>query len=161
MTHIIYRGCLDSKLDLLFALNSTVVERVEFGCNVKKFMALLSDYDWEVASSNKTINEWLSCYKRGKPKKFPYRLNPKGTEFQKAVWKAMQKIPYGEVRSYKWIASKIGRPGAVRAVGTACGTNPIPLLIPCHRVVATDGLGGFSSGLKIKKKLLKLEGTII
>ncbi len=86
-----------------------------------------------------------------------------GTPFQRKVWRAIQKIPYGETRSYQWIAKKIGRPKAVRAVGQACGKNPLPLLIPCHRVVGSRGkIGGFTGagstgGLKLKRRLLKLE----
>lgn len=84
------------------------------------------------------------------------------TPFQVKVWQALQAIPYGRVRSYGWVARRIGKPNAARAVGAACGANPVPLLVPCHRVVAGDGsLGGFSGGLSNKKRLLKLEGTRI
>jgi len=89
------------------------------------------------------------------------RLKPVLTEdgFQARVWKEIQKIPRGEVRSYGRIAKALRRPGAARAVGQACGSNPIPLVIPCHRVVASDGsMGGFSAGLTIKRRLLELEG---
>ena len=83
-----------------------------------------------------------------------------GTPFQKKVWQAIATIPYGETRSYQWIAQKIGNPKAVRAVGQACGANPLPLMVPCHRVVASNGkIGGFSLGLKLKRRLLKLEQT--
>lgn len=91
-------------------------------------------------------------------KKFPTIGKPEGTNFQKAVWNEIQKIPRGEVRTYGEIAAVIGRPNAVRAVGSACGANPIPLFIPCHRVVARNGLGGFGAGLPWKKLLLELEG---
>ena len=85
-------------------------------------------------------------------------LSPTGTPFQKKVWKALLKIPFGKIVSYKQLAVNIGKPKAFRAVANACGANPIPLFIPCHRVIKSDGtLGGFSSGIKIKKKLLKLE----
>ncbi|GAX60780.1 methylated DNA-protein cysteine methyltransferase [Candidatus Scalindua japonica] len=81
-----------------------------------------------------------------------------GTEFQRKVWEKIGEIPYGELRTYKWIASKIGNPNAVRAVGNAVGQNPVPPIIPCHRVIRSDGnLGGFSSGISLKKWLLKLE----
>lgn len=93
----------------------------------------------------------------------PYAVSPmigkpEGTEFQQAVWNAMRKIPRGQTRTYGEIAAAIGRPKAVRAVGTACGANPLPVLIPCHRVVAANGLGGFGSGLPWKKLLLRMEG---
>jgi O-6-methylguanine DNA methyltransferase len=82
-----------------------------------------------------------------------------GTEFQRAVWQALQRIPTGQTRSYGEIASAIGKPKAVRAVGGACGANPIPVLVPCHRVLAAGGkIGGFSSGLDWKRKLLVREG---
>jgi methylated-DNA-[protein]-cysteine S-methyltransferase len=81
--------------------------------------------------------------------------------FRRKVWQILQTIPYGRVRSYGWVARKVGRPRAARAVGAACGANPVPLLVPCHRVVAGDGsLGGFSGGLPAKKQLLRLEGIL-
>ncbi len=85
------------------------------------------------------------------------------TEFQKKVWKALLEIPKGEVKTYSWIAKKIGRPKAVRAVGSAVGKNPFAPEVPCHRVIRSDGkLGGYSGegGLKTKKALLKKEGLI-
>lgn len=84
------------------------------------------------------------------------------TPFQQAVWKACMRIPAGQTRSYKWIAEKIGRPGAVRAVGSALGSNPFAPAVPCHRVIRSDGTpGGFSGpgGLAAKLKLLKKEGA--
>ena len=84
----------------------------------------------------------------------------KGTDFQISVWKEIAKIPYGETRSYKELANAIGKPNSSRAVANACGKNPYPLLIPCHRVIRTDGkLGGYSGegGIKTKKMLLQQE----
>ena len=93
------------------------------------------------------------------PKKFP-PLDLVGTEFQKSVWKAMRKISPGKTKSYGEIAQAIGKPKAVRAVGGACGANPVPVLVPCHRVLAANGrIGGFSSGLDWKRKLLAREGV--
>lgn len=84
-----------------------------------------------------------------------------GSPFQRRVWKAASRIPYGRVRSYRWVAEKVGRASHARAVGLALGANPVPILIPCHRVVAQDGsLGGFSCGLQNKRRLLTLEGTL-
>jgi methylated-DNA-[protein]-cysteine S-methyltransferase len=81
-----------------------------------------------------------------------------GTSFQQKVWRALTKIPRGETRPYRWVAQKIGKPKASRAVGAACGANPLPVIVPCHRVVASDGsLGGFGGGLPMKKRLLALE----
>ena len=85
-----------------------------------------------------------------------------GTSFQKKVWDAIQRIPYGEVSSYKWIAEQIGKPKAVRAVGSAVGANPVSILRPCHRVVRSNGaLGGYGGGLERKHQLLTLEGHTI
>lgn len=81
-----------------------------------------------------------------------------GTEFEKSVWLTLREIPYGETRTYKWVAERIGRPGAVRAVGRALSKNPIPIVLPCHRVIESDGsIGGYSSGIERKRRLLNLE----
>jgi methylated-DNA-[protein]-cysteine S-methyltransferase len=83
-----------------------------------------------------------------------------GTPFQRKVWETLRSIPYGETRSYGWVARQIGKPRASRAVGAACGANPIAIIVPCHRVVAGDGtLGGYTGGLAIKRRLLRLEGS--
>jgi methylated-DNA-[protein]-cysteine S-methyltransferase len=100
------------------------------------------------------IDEYLT----GKRISFDLPLKIDGTDFQKSVWSELCKIPYGETASYSDIAKRIGRPGAFRAVGSACGANPIPLIIPCHRVVASIGLGGFAGGLALKRKLMEIEG---
>lgn len=85
-----------------------------------------------------------------------------GTEFQQQVWNAIQQIPHGEVRSYQWIADQIGRPKSGRAVGNAVGANPVSILIPCHRVIRSNGaLGGYGGGLDRKRQLLALEGQNI
>lgn len=100
-------------------------------------------------------------YFRGNPVDFGDKLDlSSGTEFQRKVWASCRSIPYGQTRSYGWIAGQIGQPGASRAVGNALGKNPIPIIIPCHRVLAADGgLGGFSGGLPTKRRLLKIEGV--
>jgi methylated-DNA-[protein]-cysteine S-methyltransferase len=91
----------------------------------------------------------------GKRQRFEVRLAPQGTAFQRRVWQELQRIPFGETRSYAQLAAAVGRPGAARAVGQANGSNPICLLVPCHRVIAADGsLGGFSGGLQLKRRLL-------
>lgn len=82
----------------------------------------------------------------------------RGTPFQKKVWQKLAEIPYGEVRSYQWIADQLSLGRAARAVGNACGRNPLPIVLPCHRVIHQDGsLGGYTGGLEIKKKLLAIE----
>jgi AraC family transcriptional regulator of adaptative response/methylated-DNA-[protein]-cysteine methyltransferase len=89
-------------------------------------------------------------------------VDPGGTPFQRAVWAATRAIPRGETRTYQEIATAVGRPGAARAVGQALGANPVPLLVPCHRVLATGGgLGGFTGGIGLKARLLALEGVTV
>jgi len=100
----------------------------------------------------------LETYFAGKLEKFDLPLVLGGTEFQLLVWRSLQKIPYGETVSYGQLAKRIGSPDAARAVGLANGSNPIPIIIPCHRVIGSNGdLTGFGGGLPIKKKLLALE----
>jgi methylated-DNA-[protein]-cysteine S-methyltransferase len=105
--------------------------------------------------------EQLAEYFAGARHSFDLPLAPGGTEFQRAVWAALGDIPYGELRSYGDIARAIHKPAAVRAVGAANGRNPLPVVVPCHRVVGSDGsLTGFAGGLAIKKKLLELESAL-
>ena len=102
----------------------------------------------------KQINEYFS----GKRKEFLLKLDPQGTNFQKMVWQQLEKIPYGAVVSYGEIASIIGKPKASRAVGSANGQNPIAIIIPCHRVIGSDGsLTGYGGGLWRKEWLIKHE----
>ncbi|WP_292376789.1 methylated-DNA--[protein]-cysteine S-methyltransferase [Methanosarcina sp. UBA411] len=103
----------------------------------------------------------LEAYFSGELESFDLKLAPEGTDFQKSVWKALCEIPYGETRTYTEIAVSIGKPRAYRAVGLANNRNPIAIIIPCHRVIGTDGkLTGYASGLDIKEFLLKLEEKI-
>jgi methylated-DNA-[protein]-cysteine S-methyltransferase len=96
----------------------------------------------------------------GKRQVFELPLDMRGTAFQVEVWTALRDIPYGETRSYAEMAEIVGRPTAVRAVGTANGANPLSLVVPCHRVVNTGGkLGGYAGGLELKQKLLAMEST--
>jgi O-6-methylguanine DNA methyltransferase len=107
---------------------------------------------------NKEVLSQLKRYLKGDLKRFDCKLDFKGTPFQEKVWSALAKISYGQTRSYKEIARVIGHPRAFRAVGNANGKNSIPLIIPCHRVIESNGgLGGFGHGLKVKKQLLDLE----
>ena len=100
----------------------------------------------------------LSEYFAGNRKQFDIPLAMRGTPFQLDVWRALQRIPYGETRSYEEIASTIGRPTATRAVGAANGANPIPIIVPCHRVIGKNGaLTGFGGGIPVKRRLLDLE----
>lgn len=109
------------------------------------------------------INYQIKEYLSGKLKVFDFYndISLKGTEFQLKVWKELQNIPYGETRTYKEIAQAIGKPKAIRAVASAIGKNPIMIIIPCHRVIGSDGkLHGYAYGLDLKKNLLNIENSI-
>lgn len=101
----------------------------------------------------------LTEYFAGTRREFTLPLQPQGTVFQQSVWQALLRIPFGATSSYGELAQRIGKPTAMRAVGAANGRNPIPIIVPCHRVIGADGsLTGYSGGLWIKQKLLALEG---
>ena len=102
----------------------------------------------------------LREYFAGTRRSFDLRLEPHGTPFQLSVWQTLAEIPYGETITYAELARRVGRPGAFRAVGQANGANPLPIVVPCHRVVAAGGrLGGYGGGLDTKRRLLELEGS--
>ena len=109
----------------------------------------------------KELIKRLRAYFNGHKVSFPDELDLSGaTPFQREVWQITRLIPYGETRSYGWLAKKIGKPGASRAIGQALGKNPLPIIIPCHRVICSNGkLGGYSGGLEIKRSLLHLEAV--
>ena len=99
--------------------------------------------------------EQLHAYFAGRRRQFELPLAPQGTEFQRAAWQALAKIPYGETRSYAQQAAGLGRPAATRAVGAANGRNPLPIVLPCHRVIGANGaLTGFGGGIEVKRWLL-------
>lgn len=103
----------------------------------------------------------LKEYFAGERREFSFPLDLRGTDFQVACWRALLKIPYGETRSYADIARAVGRPQGFRAVGMANNRNPIAIVVPCHRVIASDGtLCGYGGGLDVKRKLLELEGAL-
>jgi methylated-DNA-[protein]-cysteine S-methyltransferase len=104
------------------------------------------------------VKRQLAAYFKGDLKNFDLDLAPEGTDFQRRVWAALARIPYGTVVTYKSMAEAVGNPRAVRAVGGATGRNPIPIIIPCHRVIGSNGaLTGFGGGLETKSRLLNLE----
>ena len=103
----------------------------------------------------------LEEYFAGRRRGFDLPLDLRGTDFQKRCWQELLKIPHGETRSYAEIARAIGNPAAVRAVGLANGKNPIAIIVPCHRVIGSDGsLTGYGGGLDVKRQLLELEGAL-
>jgi methylated-DNA-[protein]-cysteine S-methyltransferase len=106
------------------------------------------------------LRQQLLEYFEGRRKSFDFALAPKGTPFQLAVWRALLEVPYGRTISYADLAQRIGKPSAVRAVGAANGANPIPVIIPCHRVIGSNGtLTGYGGGIERKQWLLALEGV--
>lgn len=117
-----------------------------------------------VADESRTVRvrEELSEYAAGRRVTFEAPLALDGSEWQRVVWRELTRIPFGETRSYGEIADALGRPGAARAVGRANATNVLPLVVPCHRVIAADGtLGGFNGGLHLKSRLLNHERRVL
>ena len=134
--------------------------QAEDGAITKRYLpgGALPDGGEEESALLRQGREQVLEYLSGKRRTFDLPLAPAGTPFQRSVWRALLAIPYGETRSYRDIALAVGRPRAVRAVGQANHHNPIPILIPCHRVVGADGtLTGYAGGLALKEKLLRLE----
>lgn len=110
-------------------------------------------------SRSSAVAAQLGEYFAGKRRAFDIELAMRGTEFQRAVWSALLAIPYGETITYAELARRIGRPSAIRAVGAANGANPVPVIVPCHRVIGADGtLTGYGGGIERKQWLLALEG---
>jgi methylated-DNA-[protein]-cysteine S-methyltransferase len=142
---------------LLIAGDEQGIHRIEFPENGK---ARRPEAGWQesmrgpVAEAVRQLREYFA----GRRSEFDLPLTPRGTEFQKNVWNRLQEIPYGETISYGELAKRVGNPKASRAVGAANGSNPIPIVIPCHRVIGSNGkLTGFGGGLPTKEALLALE----
>jgi methylated-DNA-[protein]-cysteine S-methyltransferase len=161
-----YVTTLDSPCGpLLCVVDETgAVVRIEFskGRESQKITDQMRDEGIEVfEDSGRTagLRRQLAEYFAGERRDFDLPLAPEGTPFERSVWDELRKIPFGETRSYGEIAQAIGRPGAARAVGRANGANPIPIVVPCHRVIGSDGsLTGFGGGLEAKSRLLEIEG---
>jgi methylated-DNA-[protein]-cysteine S-methyltransferase len=141
---------------LLLAGDANGLRQVSFESS-KRCALPRSDWRQDKTPFGEVIRQ-LQAYFRGELKIFDLPLAMEGTGFQLRVWNALRAIPYGETISYLQLAERIGNPKAVRAVGLANGSNPIPIIVPCHRVIGSDGsLTGFGGGLSTKKKLLELE----
>jgi len=146
----------------LIAKNEKGVCEIFFSSNEKEFTKSLKQKfndkaEYSTAKLKSEIKQ-IQDYFAGKRKKFSMKLFMKGTDFQKNVWRAIAKISYGKTASYYDIAKIIKNPDALRAVGTACGKNPLPIVIPCHRVISKDGgIGGFGGGVSLKKRMLMIE----
>jgi O-6-methylguanine DNA methyltransferase len=147
--------CFSSSLGLLELESAdTGVTRVRLGARGKP--REVGDGD-ALECARKARGEILA-YLEGALKRFTVPVVLEGTPFQRAVWAKLLAIPYGKTRTYGDIAAELGKPRAARAVGTACGANPIPILVPCHRIVGGNGsLGGFGGGVRMKHDLLELE----
>ena len=117
--------------------------------------------EWRPAAL-KPLARALQSYFGGELRRFDLATDPRGSEFQRRVWKELARIPYGSMVSYAQLAERIGRPGAARAVGRANATNPVAVVVPCHRVVGADGsLTGYAGGIERKRALLELEGALV
>lgn len=137
--------------------NGTQLVKIEFAGHHGDQQADRNSSDEVLEQAARQLAEYFD----GVRQRFDLPLAPGGTPFQRCVWAALADIPWGQVRSYRDIAGAIDRPAAVRAVGAANGRNPLPIVVPCHRVVGSDGsLTGFSGGLAIKRRLLELEGVL-
>jgi methylated-DNA-[protein]-cysteine S-methyltransferase len=156
MNEVYYTRFESSVGPLLLAGDANALRRVSFESR-KRSAPPRPDWKLDKAPFAEVIRQ-LQAYFRGELKEFELPLAMEGTEFQLRVWEALRAIPYGETISYAQLAGRIGNPKAVRAVGLANGSNPIPIIVPCHRVIGSDGsLTGFGGGLATKRKLLELE----
>jgi len=162
----IYYTSFDSSFGLVFVaktLKGICVVTFSDISEVKFISYLRKSFRKEIVKDDKVFGETekvLLDYFGGCRKDFKLPLDlSMGTQFQRKVWSKVMEIPFGELRSYKWVAREIGSTNASRAIGNAVGANPVPPIVPCHRVVCSNGsLGGYSSGIPIKKRLLRLEG---
>jgi methylated-DNA-[protein]-cysteine S-methyltransferase len=142
-------------------INLDVTDRGMY--EARKMVSILHPDATESMFPFKTIRTLLDRYLQGRKVDFEIEVDIShlGT-FSKKVLNELRKIPHGETRTYGWLAKKVGKPGAARAVGQALKRNPIPIIIPCHRIIRDDGtIGGFSMGVNIKERLLALEGVKI
>jgi methylated-DNA-[protein]-cysteine S-methyltransferase len=151
---------MDSPVGKLFLAGDQ--EGIRFINFPKEKKPVVPDSDWvEMPAFFTSAVAELEEYFAGSRRHFSVDIQPRGTDFQLSVWRALQKVPYGKTVSYGELAKRVGNPNASRAVGAANGANPIPIIIPCHRVIGAGGnLTGFGGGLAVKQFLLELEGAI-
>ncbi len=156
MPETLYYSRIDSPVgSLLLAVSDRGLVALEFGCG--KIAAGWVESPERTAPYARQLEEYFL----GRRRRFDRPLDLRGTDFQKRCWEELLQIPYGETRSYAEIARAIGNPLAVRAVGLANGQNPIAIMVPCHRVIGSDGsLIGYGGGLEVKRRLLELEGAL-
>ena len=149
---------LDTPIGTLrLASDGSHLVKIEFEGQYRADTAESDSSDPVLLASADQLREYFA----GQRNSFDLPLTARGTPFQQAVWSALAAIPYGELRSYRDIASAIDKPTAARAVGAANGRNPLPIVVPCHRVIGSDGsLTGFAGGLQAKTCLLELEGVL-
>jgi methylated-DNA-[protein]-cysteine S-methyltransferase len=142
--------------DIFLSANDSGISRLDFdSLYIKNNKYIKNDSHPLFMQAQNEIEEYLD----GKRKKFTFKLSLTGTDFQKLAWMTLTKIPYGKVLSYGEQAKIMKKPKAQRATGSANGKNPLPIIIPCHRIItSTNELGGYSGDIKLKKKLLELEG---
>ncbi len=162
----IFYADFESPMGTLWAAQSqNGLIRLNLPCSEQKFLKELSAQITEEPeyrpSKLDTLSIWLAEYFNGKNNEYTEPFDLRGTEFQKKVWRAIHQIPYGKLSSYGELAKSINKPKAARAVGNAVGQNPIPIIIPCHRVVWNNGgIGGFGGGLDCKRFLLNVESIL-
>jgi methylated-DNA-[protein]-cysteine S-methyltransferase len=157
----VYYDYMDSPLGRLrLAADAHGLRHVDFEAGRSRWPPA-PDHGWTraagpLAAARAQLGDYFAGHRRG----FDLPLNPRGTPFQRGVWLALAEIPYGATLSYGELARRLGRPLAVRAVGAANGRNPLPIVLPCHRVIGSDGsLTGYGGGLPAKRLLLALEGA--
>ncbi len=152
------------KRTFLIAKNEKGVCSVEFSNDEKKFVKALKSYlnDDVKKSKSKLSGEikQIREYFAGKRKEFDMKVFLKGSGFQTRVWIEISKVKYGKTISYSDLAKRAGNKNAARAAGSACGKNPVPIVIPCHRVLAKNSIGGFGGGVGLKRKMLRLENSL-
>ncbi len=148
----IYYDIFDSPMGLLYLVFSG---KFLAGISFKKPLYIA----FKKGAIPKNFIKELTSYFQGSNSHFSQEIKfLTGTDFERKVWFSLKSIPFGETRTYKWIAEEIGKPLAIRAVGQALSKNPVPIVLPCHRVIESDGsIGGYSSGVNIKVRLLELE----